>query len=199
MKWRRELSMTEEQWNAIKNRDESYDGKFYYGVKTTKKLMRPSCHSKLPNRENIEIFDTLEDAFANGYLPCQKCCPDRPAWSGCKQELVRSAQKLLRENCTGKFSLQELSDSLFVNKNYLARTFKEITGTTMLEYHNRLRCEKSMEYLHNPDYNLEYISSMVGYSSSSHYIRNFKKFYNCTPIEYRKAHDTQQHEKVPTL
>jgi AraC family transcriptional regulator of adaptative response / methylphosphotriester-DNA alkyltransferase methyltransferase len=181
--------MTEEQWNAIKNRDESYDGKFYYGVKTTKKLMCPSCHTKLPNREHIEIFDTLEDAFANGYLPCQKCCPDNPGWAGVKQELVQSAKSLLEENFADKFSLQELAERLYVNKSYLARTFKEITGTTMLEYLNRLRCEKSMEYLRNPDHNLAYISSMVGYSSSSHYIRNFKKFYNCTPIDFRKEHN----------
>jgi AraC family transcriptional regulator of adaptative response / methylphosphotriester-DNA alkyltransferase methyltransferase len=180
--------MTEEQWTAIKNRDARYDGVFYYGVKTTKKVMRPSCHSKLPNRENIEIFDSLEAALANGYLPCQKCRPDIPAWAGVKQELVQAAQALLREKCTDKFSLVELSELLYVNKNYLVRTFKEITGMTMLEYQNQLRCEKSTEYLRNPDYNLAYISSMVGYSSSSHYIRIFKKYYGCTPMKYRKEH-----------
>jgi AraC family transcriptional regulator of adaptative response / methylphosphotriester-DNA alkyltransferase methyltransferase len=189
MKWKRELSMTEEQWNAIKNRDERYDGVFYYGVKTTKKLMCPSCHTKLPKREHIEIFDTIEQAFASGYLPCQKCCPDKPNWAGVKRELVQSAKTLLEENYADKFSIQEIAERLYVNKSYLARTFKEITGVTMLEYHNRLRCERSKEYLRNPDYNLAYISSMIGYSSSSHYIRNFKKYCGCTPMEYRKERD----------
>jgi AraC family transcriptional regulator of adaptative response / methylphosphotriester-DNA alkyltransferase methyltransferase len=178
--------MTEEQWNAIKSRDEHYDEQFCYGIKTTKKFMRPSCHSKLPKRENIEIFNSIEEALANGYQPCKKCCPDIPDWISAKKELVRSAKELLKKNCTEKFSLEELAEELYVNKYYLARTFKELAGVTLLEYHNQLRCEKSIEYLHNPDYNLAYISSMIGYSSSSHYIRNFKKYYGCTPIEYRK-------------
>jgi AraC family transcriptional regulator of adaptative response / methylphosphotriester-DNA alkyltransferase methyltransferase len=178
--------MTEEQWNAIKSRDERYDGVFYYGVKTTKKLMCPSCHTKLPKRENIEIFDTIEAGLSSGYLPCQKCCPDKPDWVGVKQELVRSAKALLEENLADKFSLRELAERLYVDKSYLARTFKEITGVTMLEYHNRLRCERSKEYLRDTGCDLAYISSVIGYSSSSHYIRNFKKYCGCTPMEYRK-------------
>jgi AraC family transcriptional regulator of adaptative response / methylphosphotriester-DNA alkyltransferase methyltransferase len=187
--------MTEEQWNAIKNRDCSYDEAFYYGVKTTNKVMRPSCCAKLPKRENIEIFHTLEEAYANGYQPCKRCCPDVPCWIGEKKELVLSAKEVLKEKYTEKFSLKELAEALYVNPYYLSRTFKEITGITLLEYHNQLRCEKSKEYLRNPDYNLSYISSMIGYSSSSHYIRNFKQCYGCTPKEYRKeftAHEGLQ-------
>jgi AraC family transcriptional regulator of adaptative response / methylphosphotriester-DNA alkyltransferase methyltransferase len=178
--------MTEEQWNAIKEHDSSYDGKFYFGSKSTKKVMRPSCHCKLPKRENIEIFNTIEEALEKGYYPCKKCCPNVPNWKGVKNELVLSAKRIMQERYTDKFSLEELAEILYINKYYLARTFKEITGTTLLDYHNQLRCEKSIEYLRNPDYNLAYISSMVGYSSSSHYISIFKKHYGCTPVDYRK-------------
>jgi two-component system response regulator YesN len=103
-----------------------------------------------------------------------------------KNELVLSAKKLIEEQYPEKFSLRKLSDRLYVNESYLLRTFKQITGTTLLEYHNKVRCEKSTEYLRNPNYNLSYISNMVGYSSSSHYIHCFEKCYQCTPTQYRK-------------
>lgn len=46
--------MTEQKmWNAVKNSDASYDGLFFYAVKTTGIFCRPSCRSKLPKRENI--------------------------------------------------------------------------------------------------------------------------------------------------
>jgi AraC family transcriptional regulator of adaptative response / methylphosphotriester-DNA alkyltransferase methyltransferase len=185
--------MTEEEWTAIINRDRNYDGVFYYGLKTTKKVMLPSCSSRLPKRENVVIFSTLEEAYAQGYVPCKKCCPNHPEWYGAKNELVLSAKKLMEEQYLEKFSLQKLADALYVNESYLLRTFKQLTGSTLLEYHNKVRCEKSTEYLPNPDYNLSYISSMVGYSSSSHYIRCFQKQYGCTPTQYRK--ELASHER----
>jgi AraC family transcriptional regulator of adaptative response / methylphosphotriester-DNA alkyltransferase methyltransferase len=185
--------MTEEEWTAIINRDRNYDGVFYYGLKTTKKVMLPSCSSRLPKRENVVIFSTLEEAYAQGYVPCKKCSPNHPEWCGAKNELVQSAKRLMEEQYLEKFSLQKLADALYVNESYLLRTFKQLTGSTLLEYHNKVRCEKSTEYLPNPDYNLSYISSMVGYSSSSHYIRCFQKQYGCTPTQYRK--ELASHER----
>jgi AraC family transcriptional regulator of adaptative response / methylphosphotriester-DNA alkyltransferase methyltransferase len=178
--------MTEEEWTAIINRDKNYDSIFYYGLKTTKKVMLPSCPSKLPKRENVVVFYTLEDALSQGYVPCKKCCPNHLDWCGAKYELVNSAKEIIEEQYQEKFSLKKLSDALYVNESYLLRTFKQLTGSTLLEYHNKVRCEKSLKYLHNFDYNLAYISNMVGYSSSSHYIRCFQKQYGSTPTQYRK-------------
>jgi AraC family transcriptional regulator of adaptative response / methylphosphotriester-DNA alkyltransferase methyltransferase len=184
--------MTEEEWTAILNRDKNYDGVFFYGLKSTKKFKRPSCPSRHPNRENVVIFYSIEAAYSQGYAPCKNCCPHIPCWTGAKNELVCSAKKLIEEQYTEKFSLKKLSDSLFVNESYLLRTFKQVTGSTLLEYHNKVRCEKSTEYLCNPDYNLSYVSSMVGYSSSSHYIHCFQKCFNCTPTQYRKEHSANE-------
>jgi AraC family transcriptional regulator of adaptative response / methylphosphotriester-DNA alkyltransferase methyltransferase len=190
----RRLLMTKKEWTAILNRDKNYDGVFFYGLKTTKKFKRPSCTSRHPKPENVVIFHSQQEALAQGYVPCKNCCPDVLCWTGVKNELVLSAQKLIEEQYLEKFSLNKLADSLHVNESYLLRTFKQITGNTLLEYHNKVRCKKSTEYLHNSDYNLAYISSMVGYSSSSHYIRCFQKYYNCTPTQYRK--EFAAHERI---
>jgi AraC family transcriptional regulator of adaptative response / methylphosphotriester-DNA alkyltransferase methyltransferase len=184
--------MTEEEWTAILNRDKNYDGVFFYGLKTTKKFKRPSCPSKRPRPENVIIFYSLNEAYAQGYVPCKNCCPNIPCWAGAKSELVFSAKKLIEEQYLEKFSLKKLADCLYVNESYLLRTFKQITGHTLLEYHNIVRCKKSTEYLRNPDYNLAYISNMVGYSSSSHYIHCFQKYFNCTPTQYRKELTTHE-------
>ena len=39
---------------------------------------------------------------------------------------------------------------LFVDKSYLLRTFKEVKGYTLLEFHNLTRCEKAKELLNAP-------------------------------------------------
>ncbi len=67
----------QEKLKAIQNRDKSYNGKFYYGVKTTKIVCNPDCPAKLPLEENIVLFDTLEEATQGGYRPCKICMKTR--------------------------------------------------------------------------------------------------------------------------
>lgn len=55
--------MTEqEMWEAVIQNDSSYDGVFFYAVKTTGIYCRPSCKSKPPKRGNICFFQTAQEA-----------------------------------------------------------------------------------------------------------------------------------------
>ena len=63
----------EEKLRAIESRDGSYDWRFWYGVKSTGIVCRPSCSARVPARKNIVLFDTLEDAIRGGFRPCKVC------------------------------------------------------------------------------------------------------------------------------
>jgi len=67
--------LSDEQWLAVADNDAAYDGQFYYAVKTTRIFCRPSCKSRLPNRDNVEMFPTAEQALAAHYRPCKRCRP----------------------------------------------------------------------------------------------------------------------------
>ena len=51
-----------EKWEAVVNCDKTFDGQFFYGVKTTGIFCRPSCNSKTPLWENTEFFVEVEKA-----------------------------------------------------------------------------------------------------------------------------------------
>lgn len=180
--------MTQEQWTAIKTRDSSYDGIFYYGLKTTKHICRPSCPSRLCNPKNVIIFNTYDDGLAYGFKPCLKCHPELPSWKGSKEELAQSAKELIEEHYREKFSLKEIASALFVNESYLERVFKEITGQTLLAYHNRIRCDIAKELLTHNELSISYISDSVGYVSPSHFTQKFRKLYGSTPSQFRKEY-----------
>lgn len=63
-------------WQAVLHNDASYDGIFFYGVRTTGIYCRPSCKSKLPKRENVCFFTSSEQARKEGFRPCKRCHSD---------------------------------------------------------------------------------------------------------------------------
>jgi AraC family transcriptional regulator of adaptative response / methylphosphotriester-DNA alkyltransferase methyltransferase len=63
--------MRDSEWEAIHTNDFKYDGIFYYGVSTTLIFCRPSCHSKMPLRKHVSVFQTIDMAQQTGYRPCK--------------------------------------------------------------------------------------------------------------------------------
>lgn len=116
--------MTEVQWKAIKNCDKTYDRIFFYALKSTKTVCRPSCTSRTPNPKKVEIFYTVEDAINHGYRPCHRCRPDCMHWQGAKDELNNIVKKYIKYHYADKFALQEIAGNLFIDPYYLHRTFK---------------------------------------------------------------------------
>src|SRR5437660_9543252 len=79
------LPPTETMYRALVNRDSSFEGIFFVGVRTTGIFCRPSCTAKRPARENVDFFATWSEALEGGYRPCWRCHPmDRfqrtPKW-----------------------------------------------------------------------------------------------------------------------
>ena len=180
--------MTKEQWQAIKNKDSSYDGKFFYVLRSTGTICRPSCEKKIAEPKNVIIFESLEEALAAGYHTCRKCRPELDEWKGVRNELAEAAASYIKEHYTEDFSLDTLADSLHINKFYLLRTFKEITGDTLLAYHNKYRCEIAKKELEAPERPMSYIAFKTGFNSASHFTRVFVKVTGMTPSQYRKEY-----------
>lgn len=111
-----------------------------------------------------------------------------PARRNTKEELAERARSYIEEHYAEKFSLDVLAGALFVNKIYLAKTFKEITGSTLLRFFNETRCRKACALLAKTDLNIEIIGNQVGYSTASHFAKQFRSCCGCTPSEYRKSH-----------
>jgi AraC family transcriptional regulator of adaptative response/methylated-DNA-[protein]-cysteine methyltransferase len=81
------LPPVNEMRRAFLKGDESYDGVFYTGVKTTGIFCRPSCTARKPRPENVEFFSSPKEAVFSGYRPCKRCLPLEsdgrpPAWVG---------------------------------------------------------------------------------------------------------------------
>lgn len=72
-------------YKALLNRDPSFEGIFYVGVKTTGIFCRPTCRARKPKIDNTEVFSSAKSALDHGYRACKVCKPFQiwdktPAW-----------------------------------------------------------------------------------------------------------------------
>ena len=57
------LPPNDTMYQALVNRDSSFEGIFFVGVRTTGIFCRPTCSAKKPARENVEFFPSPNEAL----------------------------------------------------------------------------------------------------------------------------------------
>ena len=87
-----------------------------------------------------------------------------------------------QENITLDF----LAESYFLSPYYLSRTFKSFTGLSFVEYLNGVRIKEAQRLLYKTDMSVSKISEAVGFNSTTHFGRVFKKIAGVSPLVYRK-------------
>lgn len=171
-------------WKAISNNDSSYDNKFYYGVKTTKIFCRPSCKSRIPNKNNVYIFKKAQSALEFGFRPCKRCKPDNLLLPN--EEWIELICDWIDENFQNDITLSSLSETFHSSQFHLQRTFNKVRGESPLSYLQKIRLTTAADKLKNTDYPIQVISSEVGFQNNAYFSTVFKKYYNVTPKNYRK-------------
>lgn len=184
------MALTEaEKWKAVISSDSAYDGVFYYGVKTTGILCRPSCKSKVPKRDNVMFFNSLEEACAYGLRPCKRCRPELIEFKP-MLELLAKAKQIYDTNYSDSEKLSKEINKLGISQNHLIHLFREQYRLTPVGYVNKLRIEKAKELLLGNEHNILNIALQCGFGSLSTFYELFKKQVGATPRAYRKLKGT---------
>jgi AraC family transcriptional regulator of adaptative response/methylated-DNA-[protein]-cysteine methyltransferase len=118
-------------YNALLKRDETYEGVFFVGVKTTGIFCRPVCPARKPKLENIEFFKSINQAVKAGYKPCKRCKPLE-----LKGSFPKWMEQILSEvdNDPGKRWKDYEIRNLGVDPNKVRRWFKSSFNMTFHEY-----------------------------------------------------------------
>jgi AraC family transcriptional regulator of adaptative response/methylated-DNA-[protein]-cysteine methyltransferase len=153
--------------DAVRRRDPSADGEFFYGVITTGVYCRPSCAARPALRENIRFFASTEEAVRAGLRACKRCRPDQRSPNEEREELLARVRQRL-ETAGAKVSLSELAESVELSPYHLHRLFKKHVGMTPREYGAAVRLQKVGSELRDGASVTRAIHE-AGYSSSSRF------------------------------
>jgi AraC family transcriptional regulator, regulatory protein of adaptative response / methylated-DNA-[protein]-cysteine methyltransferase len=162
-------------YNALLNRDSSFEGIFFVGVKTTGVFCRPTCTARKPKKENVDFFSSVKEALQYGYRPCKVCHPmqqngETPGWLN---NLMNEIEEKQLTN-----GMLNLKDADLRKRNIdparIRRWFKKHHGMTFQSYLRLQRINTAFGRIKHGDKVIESAYDL-GYDSLSGFAESFKK------------------------
>jgi AraC family transcriptional regulator of adaptative response/methylated-DNA-[protein]-cysteine methyltransferase len=172
------------RFDAIRRRDPSAEGRFFYSVATTGVYCRPTCAARLPRPENVAFHDSPEAAERAGFRPCKRCRP-RDLPQGERHARVVDQVRRLIEGAEGALPLATLARKAGLSPFYLHRLFKRHLGLTPRQYAAAQRLHRVSEELREGASVTAAIYE-AGYSSSSRFYESDSRALGMTPGEVRR-------------
>lgn len=167
------VTLTNEHWQAIIHNDSSYDSKFFYAVKSTGVFCRPSCKSRIPNKNNVRIFHHAEQALSENFRPCKRCKPNGLTLPN--EEWVEQIKEYIEKHFDEALTLDILAEMCHGSPFHLQRTFKKMTAISPIEYIQQFRIVKAAEHLLHTNQPIKEISTAVGIENPEYFATLFKR------------------------
>lgn len=164
-------------YRALLNREKSFVGIFYVGVKTTSVFCIATCRARKPKLENVEFYTSFKEALDNGYRPCKICKPTENANEAPKQ--VQIAINMVKNNPKEKISDDHLRENQ-ISPEIVRRWFKRNYGMTFHTYQRMYRINNAFQELKQGKKATATAFDM-GYESLSGFGYTFKKLIGKSP------------------
>lgn len=177
------IEAEERYWQAVHARDRSFDGKFYYSVKTTGVYCRPSCPSRRAKRENVAFHVTCQQAEAAGFRACKRCKPNEASQHDRYATKVAEACRRI-ETAEEVPRLEELAAIVGLSPYHFHRVFKSIAGVTPKAYVVAHRRERLRENLERSSTVTEAMHA-AGFNSSGRFYADSTAALGMTPSDFR--------------
>jgi AraC family transcriptional regulator of adaptative response/methylated-DNA-[protein]-cysteine methyltransferase len=176
------------QWQQVLERDASADGRFFYAVRSTGIVCRPTCPSRRPARSNVQFFSTLTDALKEGFRPCRRCHPERTTPAPDPQAAaVERAARYLKEHVGERVTTYELAEVAGINRLTLHRAFKRIFGVSPAQYARQQRLKSFHKTIRESNMRVTDAIYDAGFGSSSRLYENSGARLGMTPREMKSG------------
>ena len=124
----------------------------------------------------------------------QKVVPETVVKTGVHQK-VHEVALYLQTHIHESVSLEELAQRFFMSRSYLTRSFRNVTGFSVVEYMTYIRIQKAQQLLRESDRSITEIADLCGFGNITYFEKVFKTTTGHTPVQYRKTVDTSIKEK----
>ncbi|MDD9302641.1 MAG: DNA-3-methyladenine glycosylase 2 family protein [Desulfobacter sp.] len=184
-------------------KDKNFDGKFFFGVKTTGIFCRPSCPSPTAKEENVVYFKDMFEALDQHFRPCFRCRPDivLDYYNGNASGtlMVQTALKMIYDGYLNAHSVTGLAKELGVSDRHLRKLFLENLGVPPVKiarYHRALFAKKLLMFSDRPVTDIAFAS---GFGSIRQFNQVFKQTFGIAPSAVKKENGRSQEGNLTLL
>ncbi|HBC88498.1 MAG TPA: hypothetical protein DCZ94_16235 [Lentisphaeria bacterium] len=100
--------------------------------------------------------------------------------------LLNRAIVMLGRNTEGMMKVDQLAKLAGVSREHLTRVFRQMTGLPPHQFINRRKIMEACSILDSGKTSIKEVSDSLGYKSSAHFTRTFKRVMKKTPSEYMR-------------
>ena len=91
----------------------------------------------------------------------------------------------IKNHLQEKLSVEQIAQQAGFSKFYFLRLFKRVTGCTVVQYINLLRCETAKELLRSGNHTVKETAYLCGFDNLSYFSNVFKKCTGSLPGAYK--------------
>lgn len=190
-----------QEWGTALSKDKEING--YQIEQSAKALVNSYLLSMQKNNYTLDEDDNLLKDFMKSIENCISLGEIQELLSGTLEQSlseyrhkralsgskpIRVAKEYIRNNLAGNLTIQEVSEYVGYSSAHFSVRFKQECGITFSDYVMESRIEKSKELLKNTRETIESIAAAVGYSDVKSFTKNFKKYTEVKPSQYRKIY-----------
>jgi AraC family transcriptional regulator of adaptative response/methylated-DNA-[protein]-cysteine methyltransferase len=166
-------------YDALLNRDPSWDGRMFVGVTSTGIFCRLSCPARKPLRENCRFHETAAECLDAGFRPCKRC---KPLEHG-MEPLVADLSAKLNADPGRRWREDDLT-AMGHDPSTVRRAFKRQLGVTFLELARLRRLQEGFAALGGGEPVIE-AQLTANYESSSGFRSAVSKLLGLAPGAFR--------------
>ena len=171
-------------------KDKSFDGKFFFAVKTTGIVCRPSCPSPVAKEENVSYYLSIYEALEKGYRPCLRCRPDVQVdyYNGNVDgvELVEKGLDLIYDGFLSDHKVSDLAQALSVSERHLRKLFVDNLGISPVKVAKFHKAMFAKRLLLQSDLKITDIAYASGFGSIRQFNQVMKEVHGKSPSQIRE-------------
>jgi AraC family transcriptional regulator of adaptative response/methylated-DNA-[protein]-cysteine methyltransferase len=164
-------------YQAILDKDTSFEGLFFTCVKTTGIFCRPVCTARKPKFENVEFVNSIKAALGKGYRPCKICEPVRLPDE--TPDYIQTLLNEVRDKPEVKITDADLRQRHF-EPHTIRRWFLKRHGMTFHAYQRMFRLNTAFKKLQEGE-SVTDVAFGTGYESLSGFGDSFKTVFGVSP------------------
>jgi AraC family transcriptional regulator of adaptative response / DNA-3-methyladenine glycosylase II len=178
-------------YQALRTRDERFDGRLFVGVTSTGIYCRPVCPARPPRPEHCLFYPSAAAAHEAGFRPCLRCrpetAPETGSWRGTSSTVTRALALIADGALDGEDAgVDALAERLGVGGRHLRRLFVKHLGASPVAVAQTRRVLFAKQLLHETRLPMAEIALAAGFGSVRRYNETFRELFQRPPSALRR-------------